>query len=54
MGDPAQRQGRSNGVYVVDIHNPKAREAGLGQLRLVRYFDIEQKRKFEFLTNNFV
>lgn len=42
------------GDYVVSIHNPKARKTGLGQLRLVRYFDCEQQREFEFLTNNFV
>lgn len=42
------------GDYVADIHNPKAREAGLGQLRLIRYYDAEQQREFEFLTNNFV
>ena len=42
------------GDYVVDIHNTKARKAGLGQLRLIRYYDAEQQREFEFLTNNFV
>ena len=42
------------GDYVVSIHNPKARKAGLGQLRLVRYYDFEQQREFEFLTNNFI
>ncbi len=42
------------GDYVVDIHNPKARKAGLGQLRLVRYYDMEQQREFAFLTNNFI
>lgn len=42
------------GDYVINIQNPKARKAGLGQLRLVRFFDSEQQREFEFLTNNFV
>lgn len=42
------------GDYVVDIHNTKARKAGLGQLRLIRDYDVEQQREFEFLTNNFV
>lgn len=42
------------GDYVVDIHNPKARGAGLGQLRLIRFYDTQHQREFEFLTNNFV
>lgn len=42
------------GDYMIDIHNPKAKKAGLGQLRMVRYYDIEQEREFEFLTNNFI
>ena len=42
------------GDYVVDIHNHEARKAGLGQLRLIRYYDHEQQREFEFLSNNFV
>lgn len=42
------------GDYMVDIHNNEARKAGLGQLRLIRYYDHEQQREFEFLTNNFV
>jgi hypothetical protein len=42
------------GDYVVTIGNRQAQKAGLGQLRLIRYYDKEQEREFEFLTNNFV
>lgn len=42
------------GDYIVDIHNYESRKAGLGQLRLIRYYDAEQDREFEFLTNNFI
>lgn len=36
------------GVCVVDIHNPKAHEGGLEQLRLIRYYAVEQLCEFEF------
>jgi hypothetical protein len=42
------------GDYIVDIANPEAKKAGLGQLRVVRFYDEQQKREFEFLTNNLI
>ena len=44
-------QGEVLGDYTVKLLSPRARKAGLQTLRLVRYYDKEQDRIFEFITN---
>ena len=44
-------QGEVLGDYTVEVGSPRAKQAGLKHLRLIRYYDNEQDRIFEFVTN---
>jgi hypothetical protein len=39
------------GDYNVEVGSPRAKQVGLKHLRLIRYYDKEQDRIFEFITN---
>ncbi len=39
------------GDYTVELRSTRAKEAGLKEVRLIRYYDKEQDRTFEFITN---
>lgn len=44
-------QGEVLGDYTVEVGSSRAKQAGLKHLRLIRYYDKEQDRIFEFVTN---